>query len=110
MEEKKSISINLIASIVVLIVNLGINFFLTPYVTGRLGTEAYGFASLASNFVNYATLLTIALNSMSGRFISIAIHKGKEKEADEYFSSVFFHFICLSPVHIITSGTRFKHS
>lgn len=103
MEEKKSISINLIASIVVLIVNLGINFFLTPYVTGRLGTEAYGFASLASNFVNYATLLTIALNSMSGRFISIAIHKGKEKEADEYFSSVFWSNVLIIAILIIPS-------
>lgn len=103
MEEKKSISINLLTSIVVFVVHLGISFFVTPYVTEKLGAEAYGFASLAGNFVNYATLLTIALNSMSSRFISIAIHKGKEKEADEYFSSVFWSNVLIIAVLIIPS-------
>ena len=79
MEGKKSISINFIASMIVFAINLGISFFLTPFVTKRIGTEAYGFVSLANNFVNYATLITIALNSMSGRFVSVAIHQGKKR-------------------------------
>lgn len=90
MEGKKSISINFIASMIVFAINLGISFFLTPFVTKRIGTEAYGFVSLANNFVNYATLITIALNSMSGRFVSVAIHQGKKDEANEYFASVFW--------------------
>lgn len=89
MEGKKALSLNMIASMLVFIVNLGINFFLTPYLTEKVGTEAYGFVSLANNFVNYATIITIALNSMASRFITIAIHKDDEKEANKYFTSVF---------------------
>lgn len=103
MEGKKSISINLIASIIVFIINLGISFFLTPYLTEKIGTEAYGFVSLANNFVNYATILTIALNSMAGRFISIAIHKGNQKEANEYFSSVFWSNVFIIILLIVPS-------
>lgn len=103
MEGKKSISINLIASIIVFIINLGISFLLTPYLTEKIGTEAYGFVSLANNFVNYATILTIALNSMAGRFISIAIHKGNQKEANEYFSSVFWSNVFIIILLIVPS-------
>lgn len=90
MESKKNISLNMIASLLVFIINLIINFFLTPYLTEKIGTEAYGFVSLANNFVNYATILTIALNSMASRFITIAIHQDKREEANKYFTSVFF--------------------
>ena len=40
--------INLISSIVVFIVSMGINFFLTPYILKSLGNEAYGFVGLAA--------------------------------------------------------------
>ena len=33
-----------------------INFLLTPYITDNIGIEAYGFVSLAKNFVNYAQI------------------------------------------------------
>ena len=74
--ENKRLFINLVSSIVALIVNMGISFFLSPYIINNVGAEAYGFVSLANNFVNYASLLTIALNSMAGRFIAIKIHQG----------------------------------
>ncbi|MGN1432220.1 MAG: hypothetical protein ACI4XI_00820, partial [Ruminococcus sp.] len=70
----KQMSINIIASIVAFGVTIGINFFLTPYLVSSLGTEAYGFIGLANNFVQYATIVTSALNSMAGRFISVEYH------------------------------------
>lgn len=85
---QRQMAVNIIASVVSFAVTMGINFFLTPYLVQQLGTEAYGFIGLANNFVQYATILTAALNSMSGRFISIAYHRGERDKASALFSSV----------------------
>ena len=93
---KKRLFINLGASVFSFLVQISINFFLTPYIVRKLGSDAYGFLGLANSFVTYATILTVALNSMAGRFISVAINKGNNKEANEYYSSVFIADIILS--------------
>lgn len=64
---KKQTTINLIASLVSFGINLAINFFLTPYLIRTLGTESYGFIGLANDFVQYAGIITSALNVMAGR-------------------------------------------
>lgn len=88
MNRQKQLAVNLSASAVAFIVNVGISFFLTPYIINSLGVEAYGFVQLGTNFINYATLITIALNSMAGRFITIEIHKNNMLAANKYFTSV----------------------
>lgn len=94
----KQMTINLLASIISFGVNMAINFFLTPYLVKSLGTESYGFIGLANNFVQYATIITSALNSMSGRFISIAYHKGDKDKASCLFSSVLVADLFLAGV------------
>lgn len=84
----RQLAINLAAQIAAFLVSFGISFFVTPYVTDKLGSEAYGFITLADNFVNYASLITIALNSMASRFITIKIYENKPDEANSYFNSV----------------------
>ncbi|MBR2786955.1 MAG: hypothetical protein IKD76_05645 [Clostridia bacterium] len=101
MEEKKRFAINMVATIVAFIVNLGINFILSPYIIENVGVDAYGFVTLANNFVNYTSLITIALNSMAGRFITIEIHKNNEKEANKYFNSVLVANLIISAVLIV---------
>lgn len=90
MQKNKRSILNLISCLVSFIITLGISFLLTPYITNKLGTEAYGFVSLANNFVNYASIATLAINSMASRFVSISYHKKNYKEANEYFNSVLF--------------------
>lgn len=87
MNKNKQFIINLIASLVSFAVNMGIGFAITPFIVGRVGAEAYGFAGLANTMVGYATLFTIALNSVAGRFITVAYHQGDKRKADTYFSS-----------------------
>ena len=100
----KQMSINLIASVISFAVNVGINFFLTPFLVKELGTEAYGFIGLANNFVQYATIITAALNSISGRFISIEYHKGNVEKASKFFSSVFVANLFLAFVMLAGSA------
>ena len=89
MSEKKRFFINTIAQIISFLVGLGITFFLTPFIVEKIGTDAYGFIGLASSFIGYVQLITTALNSMAGRFITISYHKGDIESARKYFSSVF---------------------
>lgn len=87
MDNKKQFIVNLVASLINFVVNIGIGFAITPFIVGRVGAEAYGFVGLANNMVGYASLFTIALNSVAGRFITVAYHQGDKGKADRYFSS-----------------------
>lgn len=82
--------INISSSMIVLIISAAVNFFLSPYIIKNVGEVANGFVQLANNFVTYASLITIALNSMANRFISISYHNNDHKKANVYYSSVFF--------------------
>ena len=70
--------------------NCAINLILPPYITGHVGADAYGFVSLARHFVQYAVIITTALNSFSARHITVEYHQNKLKNANIYFSSTFF--------------------
>ena len=72
------------------LLNCLINVFLTPYITSSVGTEAYGFVSLAKNFAQYALILTMALNSFAARHIAVKYHNGDMDGANTYYSSDFF--------------------
>ncbi len=101
MANKKQLSVNLIANIASYSINIIISFFLTPYLIRELGKEAYSFYPIANNFVQYMSIITIALNSMASRFITIEITKKNYEKANTYFSSVFYSNIVLSAILII---------
>lgn len=100
----KQFIINLIATVVAFSVNIAIGFFLTPFIVSRLGVEAYGFLGLANEFVGYAQVLTIALNSMAARYITIALHQGNNKDSLEYFSSIVIANVFISILLLIPSS------
>ena len=100
---KKQVFINIIASIIAFFVQMLISFGLTPVLVNTLGEEAYGFIGLANNFVTYATVLTVAINSIAGRFISIAYNKGEIEKANSYYSSLFFANVILSFIVFLLS-------
>ncbi len=94
---------NIGTSLLAFIINVGINFKLTPYIIARLGTESYGFIGLANDFVNYAGILTMALNTMSSRFISVEYHRGNRKKAQTYINSVLIANLFLSALVVLAA-------
>lgn len=92
------ISFNLIAGITTFIISIFISLFITPIIVEKLGSEAYGFVNLANSFVGYASLITVALNSMESRFVSICIYRDDYKGANRYFTSVFFANLLIAVV------------
>lgn len=101
MNSNKRLTISIISNVLSVAVSLGVSFLLTPYLLRTLGKEAYSFYPLANNFVSYMTIITLALNSMASRFITIEIVQGNELKAHTYFSSVFFSNVILSGILLI---------
>lgn len=101
MNNNKRLAISIVSNVLSVAVSLGVSFLLTPYLLRTLGKEAYSFYPLANNFVSYMTIITLALNSMASRFITIEIVKGNELKAHTYFSSVFFSNVILSGILLI---------
>ena len=95
---------NMIAQVVSFALNLGINFFLTPYVVTYVSKEVYGFVGLAYSFTNYANILVVSINGLLGRYITIHLRQKKYQSANEYFSSVTIINVIFSLVLLIPSA------
>lgn len=96
MDKSKQFSINMIANLISFAVSLCISFFLSPYIVATIGVEANGFITLANNFISYIGIVTIALNSMTGRFVTINLYQNKIKEANKIFTSALFANIIIA--------------
>lgn len=88
--------INIFTNVIAFGTSLCVSFVLTPYLISNLGKDVYSFFPLANNFVNYMSIVIIALNSMAARFISIEIFKSNNVKAQEYISSIFISNVFLS--------------
>lgn len=73
-----------------------INFLLTPFITNSVGAEAYGFVTLANNFIQYATIVAVALNSFAARHIAVSYHRAEYQKANTFYSSVFYGDLALA--------------
>ena len=99
----RQLAINMVFSVIAFVLNLCISFFVTPYITGQFGSDAYGFVKLASDFTNYASLASIALNSMASRFLMLERERGNIQNAQKYFSSIFLANVVLSAILMVPS-------
>lgn len=96
--------INVFCSMAVLVTNLVISFFLSPYIVKNIGVEANGFVTLANNFVTYANLIVGALNSMAARFITVAYVQKDYKKANLYYNSVFWGNLIIVAVLLLPAA------
>lgn len=104
MTANRQLVINMISGFVAYFMSLCISFFLSPYIVDKVGVEAYGFIGLANNFISYAGLLTIALNSLAGRFVTIKLYEKDYKGANKYFSSVFYANMIIGAILFIAAA------
>lgn len=89
-DEKRRVTINMIAQTIAFVVNIVVNYAITPYVTAHVGTVVYGYVNLAFTVTGYITLLTTVLNAMVGRYVTISIAKDDYESANKYFSSAVY--------------------
>lgn len=101
--ESRQFAVNMLFTIIAFVLNFGISFFLTQYITNQFSSEAYGFVKLANDFTNYASLFSIPLNSMASRFLMLEIERGNTAEARKYYSSITIANIVLAAIMILPS-------
>lgn len=101
MSGKNRLFINIVASIIATLVGLGIAFILTPFLVAQIGKETYSFYPIASNLVNYFTIIVTAFNALASRFITIAIVRNNKDKAQEYSSSVLLTNVILAAIFLI---------
>ncbi|MGJ1196375.1 lipopolysaccharide biosynthesis protein [Sphingobacterium spiritivorum] len=99
--DKKRFVINLMSNFLSALSGLGLSFFLTPYLVETLGKEAYGFYPLSNNFIMYTGIITTALNSMAGRYITISLEQKDIRKVNVYFNSVLFGNILISMFFVL---------
>lgn len=95
MLEKRDV-VNFISKFLSFAINIIITFFVSSFVIKQIGSEAYGFVGLANEFVGYAQVISIALNSMASRFIAIEAERNNNDSVNQYSSSLFIMNILLA--------------
>ena len=103
MDKAKRLLTTILTSGIATVLSFLISFILTPFITNKLGVEAYGFVTLAKNFTQYATIITTALNSYASRYITVSYYQNDRKKAQEYISSVYYGNVTISTVIMIVA-------
>lgn len=93
---KSKLHINTLAMAIAFSINIIISLFISPIIIECVGSEAYAFLKMATDFTNYASIISIALNSVGNRFIGVSYHRGDKEDAQEYFNSVLWGNFLLS--------------
>lgn len=88
--KKKQLLINIIANFLAVIISMLISFFLTPYIIGTIGKEAYSYIPISSNFLSYLGIFTVAITSMTSRFVSLEYNRKDIEKSASYFSTAFY--------------------
>ena len=72
------------------VINFMITLILVPYITDLISAEAYGWVKVAKDAVLYCTMLMLAIQDFSTRFVGYSYHREDYEDANRYYSSVFF--------------------
>lgn len=92
----KQIFRNLVFNTLSFILNFIISFCFTPYLIRVVGKEAYSFFPLINNVIGYSAIITSAVGSMAGRFITMRIYKDDVEDANRYLNAMWVSNLVLS--------------
>jgi membrane protein EpsK len=81
---------NLISNGILVIINVLISLWYTPFLIRNLGSELFGFIPLADSVTYFLGILTLSLNISLGRYITIELEKGDIGRANQMFNTTLF--------------------
>ena len=90
---KRNLSKNLVFSFISLFSSIAQSIWFVPFIIKNLGTEIYGYTSVIIGFINISLILSIAITSMSSRYIVVELKKNNLEKAKCYFNSILFSLI-----------------
>lgn len=86
----KRLSLNLVTNVLVLILNIFVGIFLTPYYLDTLGESAYSIIPLSTSITSYVTLIVNSLNASVSRYLMIDLRAADFKKANNTFNTALF--------------------
>ncbi|MEI7935607.1 MAG: oligosaccharide flippase family protein [Verrucomicrobiota bacterium] len=86
---------NLAANLANFAFGIFVGLWFTPYLIRKLGTASYGLIPLVSQITGYLIVVTILLNNVVGRYITVALEQHDHEQANHYFNTAFFGNICM---------------
>jgi O-antigen/teichoic acid export membrane protein len=84
--------------------HIAVGILLTPYLVRHLGRAAYGLVPLASVMTEYVNLISQSISSAVGRFLTIALHRDDQQDANRVFNTAFFSYLALTLLQIPVFG------
>lgn len=103
-ESAKRVTFNVVCNAVCHLLSAVIVFVLTPFLIARIGLESYGFYPIATEVVTLFSLFTGVLNATAGRYVTVEATRGNLREANRYFSTVFFSNLVLCVALLVPMG------
>ena len=81
---------NLISNGILVIINVLVSLWYTPFLIRNLGSEMFGFIPLADSVTYFLGILTLSLNISLGRYLTIEMEKGETARANQIFNTTLF--------------------
>ncbi len=94
--ESKQFVINVSANAIVMLVNIVIGLWYTPYLIKNLGVATYGIVILATSLTQYMSIFNSSIDNAVGRFLTLDIRKQAAKSANLTFNTAFWSGLSLS--------------
>lgn len=92
----KRFAINVFSNVAMLVLNIVVGFWFTPYLIKHLGAALYGLVPLATSVTSYMSVIDRALNSALGRFLTIDLRQGNSELANKTFNTALWSSIGIS--------------
>lgn len=104
MTEQRMLAINIGSRFVAYTINIGFNFFLTPYIVAALGAASYGYFGLGKSFISYLDIVTFMTAGTLFRYVMIAHTQKNAQEVNAFFSTSFYTSLIYMATLILPVG------
>lgn len=87
MTTRRQIARNTVTNLAIFGLQSAVGLLFTPYLVDRLGVAAYGLVPLAISVGTYVGIATIGVQTSVGRYLTISIKRGDDREAGQVFAT-----------------------
>lgn len=92
---KKQFPRNSFFQLLTFVIQIGVGFWLVPYLIGHIGVAAYGLILIAGLMTQYVNLISQSISTSVNRFLSIALQNNDYEESNSIFSTAFFSYFAI---------------
>ena len=92
---------NITSNMLVILTNMAVGVWMTPYLINHLGLKVYGMIPLVMSFIQYFRIFTTSIANAVTRYVSIYLNKGEVEKGNIYFNSALTALFILCGILLI---------